>query len=136
MAQIKFEQLTNEWTALDDIISVDADTTYYIQNRGADTLVALESSTDPTENNQEGIMCQPYKVLQYKKNEQNLYLRAFNRSCAVNITSNGAGGGSGGDEPTGLLESLMYNVVQGNNPVDTDQLSDAETALENIVEGE
>ena len=89
MAQVEFEALTTEWTALSDIITVSADATYYIQNRGADTLVALESSTEPTADNQEGFMCQPYKVIEYKKGTQDLYLRAFNKSCAINITSEG-----------------------------------------------
>lgn len=89
MAQVKFEGLTNEWTALSDIITVSTDTTYYIQNRGADTLVALESFTEPAADNREGFMCQPYKVIEYKKGIQDLYLRSFNKSCAINITSEG-----------------------------------------------
>ena len=89
MAQVDFQQLTNEWTALSDLITVGADTTYYLQNRGPDTLVALESSSEPDADSQEGVMCQPYKVVKYKKGTQDLYLKAFNQSCAVNISSEG-----------------------------------------------
>ena len=89
MAQVDFSNLTYEWTALSDIITVENDVTYYIQNRGADTLVALESSSEPSENAQGGTMILPYKVAEYKKGSQDLYLRALNRSCAVNISSEG-----------------------------------------------
>lgn len=87
MSQVDFETLTDEWKALSNIISVDADTTYYLQNRGSDTMIALESSTTPAANAQGGVMVLPYKTVQYKKGTQDLYLRAFNKSCAVNISS-------------------------------------------------
>lgn len=87
MSQVDFETLTDEWKALSNIISVDADTTYYLQNRGVDTMIALESSSAPAANAQGGVMVLPYKTVQYKKGTQDLYLRAFNKSCAVNISS-------------------------------------------------
>lgn len=87
MSQVEFEPLTNEWTALSDIITVSADAKYYIQNRGADVLVALEADSEPDADSLDGTMILPYKVAEYKKGTQDLYLRAFNRSCAINITS-------------------------------------------------
>lgn len=87
MSQVDFETLSDEWKALSDIISVDADTTYYLQNRGADTMIALESSSEPTANTQGGVVVLPYKTVTYKKGTQDLYLRAFSSSCAVNISS-------------------------------------------------
>lgn len=87
MSQVNFETLSNEWKTLSDIISVDADTTYYLQNRGVDTMIALESSSEPAANAQGGVMVLPYKTVQYKKGTQDLYLRAFNKSCSVNISS-------------------------------------------------
>ena len=85
MAQEAFEQLTSEWTDIADIITVDASATYYIQNRGSDTLVACEGSAKPTR--AIGVLVKPYEVLKYKKGTDNLYLRAFNTNCGINITS-------------------------------------------------
>lgn len=89
MAQEEFEQLTQEWTDFGDIVTVDDGTTYYIQNRGSDTLVALESASTPDADNQEGVMILPYQFAVYEKGSENLYLRAFNKSCAVNISKVG-----------------------------------------------
>lgn len=87
MAQEKFEQLIGEWIELSDIITVDVDKTYYIQNRGPDVLVACEGSSEPV--SEEGVLVQPYKVLKYKKGADDLYLRAFANNCSINITSEG-----------------------------------------------
>lgn len=89
MAQVKFKgNLTSDWTSFSTIIgTVDAGTNYSIQNRGADTLVLLESSDTPADGTQAGVMLLPYMTCVYKKGTQNLYLRAFNQNCSVNITS-------------------------------------------------
>lgn len=88
MAQIKFEGLTNEWESFSSIIgTVDADTTYYIQNRGCDPLILLESDSEPGDGDFTGNIVLPNKVAVYKKGSQDLYLRAFNRSCSINVTS-------------------------------------------------
>jgi hypothetical protein len=89
MAQIKFEgNLNKNWTAFSTIVgTVGADTNYQIQNRGADTLVLLESSDTPSNDTQAGVMVLPYATCIYKKGTQDLYLRAFNRNCSVNVTS-------------------------------------------------
>lgn len=89
MAQEKFEQLIGEWIELSDITTVDSSLTYYIQNRGPDVLVACEDSSKPDEDNRDGILVKPYKVLKYKVGADNLYLRAFANNCSINITSEG-----------------------------------------------
>ena len=49
MAQIEFTGLTRNWKPFATIVgTVDADTTYHIQNRGFDTLVLLEADSEPT----------------------------------------------------------------------------------------
>ena len=88
MAQIDFEQITNEWVSFADIVgTVDADTTYSIQNRGVDTLVLLEAATAPAADEYAGVLVLPNKTAVYKKGTQNLYMRAFNKNCSINITS-------------------------------------------------
>lgn len=89
MAQVKFKgNITKDWTAFSTIVgTVGASTNYQIQNRGADTLVLLESSATPADDTQAGVMLLPYMTCVYKKGTQDLYLRAFNRNCSVNITS-------------------------------------------------
>lgn len=86
MAQEDFTALTNEWTAFSSLVTVDASATYKIQNRGADPLVALESSSIPAANAQGGDIVLPYWTAYYKKGTQDLYLRAFNSGCSINIT--------------------------------------------------
>lgn len=88
MAQEKFENISNEWVGLSDLITVEADKLYFIQNRGPDKLLALESSTEPEETD-EGILVEPYVVLEYKAGVDNLYLRAFDKSLSINISSEG-----------------------------------------------
>lgn len=88
MAQVDFQGLTKEWTSFASIVgTVGATTQYQIQNRGADALVALESSSEPTADTQAGVMVLPNNIVVYKKGTQDLYLRAFNSSCSVNVTS-------------------------------------------------
>lgn len=87
MAQVAFEQLTNEWVALSDIITVDSSKTYYVQNRGADVLLAVESANEPT--SLDGVLVKPYEVLKYQQGQDTLYMRAYNSGCSINITSEG-----------------------------------------------
>lgn len=87
--QEKFQALTNEWVALSSLITVDSSADYRIQNRGADVLVALESTGAPSEDNEDGTLIPPLAQAFYKKGDQDLYLRAFNRSCSINITKVG-----------------------------------------------
>ena len=94
MAQEAFEQLKNEWVALSDKITVDEDANYYIQNRGADILLAQEAGEAPTADNLNGTLIKPYEQAKYKANGGDLYLRAYNSNCSVNITSDKAQTGS------------------------------------------
>ena len=87
MAQEAIEQLTTEWGALSDIITVDSSKTYYIQNRGADVLLAVESASEPT--SLDGVLVKPYEVLKYQEGTDPLYLKAYNSNCSINITSEG-----------------------------------------------
>lgn len=85
--QKDFQSITTEWVDINDIITVEDDVNYYIQNRGPATLIGQESATKPEDDNQEGILITPYKIAQYKKGTNNLYLRSFDRECSINITS-------------------------------------------------
>lgn len=84
--QIDFNQLTNQWVALKDLITVQAGVTYCIQNRGADPMIAQESATAPASDNMDGTMVYPADIAVYIKGSTDLYLRAFNSSCSINIT--------------------------------------------------
>lgn len=85
MAQEGLSELSREWVALSDIIKVDDDSTYYIQNRGSDMLLACEGGEEPTEST--GVLVKPFEVLKYKKNGGSLYLKAYTATCTINITS-------------------------------------------------
>lgn len=88
MAQVGFSKLINEWVALSDIITVNSGITYRIQNRSSDNVIALESSSEPSDDNREGNVILPGKIGEYKQGSQNLYLKATSFSpCEINITS-------------------------------------------------
>lgn len=88
--QEKFDNnITKEWVALSDIINnVEENVIYRIQNRGPDKLIALEANSLPDES-QEGDLVVPMKQGIYEKGSQNLYFRAFENMCAINITKVG-----------------------------------------------
>ncbi len=88
MTQVAFEKLTNEWVALSDIITVDDDATYYLQNRGSGILLAQETSEAPSNNDMKGVLIKPYETAKYKSNGGDLYMRAYSSSCSVNISNN------------------------------------------------
>ena len=83
--QIEFTSLTKEWKPFSEITTISASATYRIQNRGADPLIALEADTTPS-NTEAGVVVLPNCTISYKKGEQNLYLRAFNSNCSINVT--------------------------------------------------
>lgn len=85
MAQEGLAELTKAWSALSDIITVDADKTYYIQNRGSDMLLACEGATEPTD--ADGVLVRPFEVLKYKKGTGSLYVKAYTATCSINISS-------------------------------------------------
>lgn len=84
MSQIDTVSLTTEWTAFTDITTPDS-STYYIQNRGSDYLLALESASEPSTTT-DGVVVPPYKVLSYVAGTDTLYLRAYGSSCSINVT--------------------------------------------------
>ena len=86
MAQIGFTQLTREWKPFADIVADIGTKEYIIQNRGSDTLVALEADSTPAANNYAGVLILPNDCAVYVKGEQDLYLRAFNQNCSINVT--------------------------------------------------
>lgn len=87
MAQVGFEKgLTTEWVRLADEYTFTAGKTYYIQNRGADYLLTLEPDSAPSENDDGGDMWKPYERLTYEVGTNDLYVRAFNSNCSINIT--------------------------------------------------
>ena len=85
--QIDFEKVTTEWLPFSEIVTPEANVKYTIQNRGADILVLLEASSLPDNDVEDGVLVQPYVQAFYVKGEQNLYLRAFSKNCAVNVTA-------------------------------------------------
>lgn len=80
--------ITNHWVALSDIITVEENITYRIQNRGPEILMALEADSLP-DDSEEGDLILPMKQAPYEKGEQNLYLRALKNMCAINVTKVG-----------------------------------------------
>lgn len=87
MAQEGLRELSGEWVALSDIITVDESKTYYIQNRGSNMLLACEGGEKPTEST--GVLVKPFEVLKYQKGTDTLYLKAYTEVCTINITSEG-----------------------------------------------
>lgn len=85
MAQEYYGQVNNAWTALADLITVDGDTTYHIQNRGGDDLLLCEGADEPSI--PDGVVAKPYKSVEYKKGTDDLYLKANSTGCYINITS-------------------------------------------------
>ena len=87
MAQIDFVQLTHEWKPFAEIVgTVKENTVYSIFNRGADSCVALCANSLPAADNQAGDLIVPNDIGVFIKGSQNLYLRAFNKNCAINVT--------------------------------------------------
>ena len=84
MSQIKLQQLDNNWVNASTIFTPVSDKTYYLQNRGNDYMVACEGSQVPTD--MSGVYIAPHKMARYKLGSQNLYLRAHNGTCSVNIS--------------------------------------------------
>lgn len=91
MAQVKFDFLTDEWIAFPDIVeNFDSSLKYQVQNRGADSLIGLEVSTQPNEQETAGDLVLPNKVWTYEPEEgKTMYFRAFNKNCSINITTKG-----------------------------------------------
>ena len=87
--QVEFKtNITNEWIAFSEIVgTVSESTTYYIQSRGADMILALESDSLPENETDAGTTILPHVQAIYKKDTQDLYLRAFSGNCAVNVTA-------------------------------------------------
>lgn len=85
MAQIALETLTTTWTEFSDIQTPEDDVVYWIQNRGANFLIACESSEEPT--GEEGTFVEPYETLKYVKGSKTLYLRASSGTCTINVAS-------------------------------------------------
>lgn len=79
-------QLTEEWVALDDYITVESDINYFIQNRGQNVLITQVASSKPEASDMDGDLILPYIQALYKKGTGNLYMRAFNNTCSVNVT--------------------------------------------------
>ena len=96
MSQIAFERLTDEWVTLSSLITVENDKTYYIQNRGASVLIACESDSEPSDD--DGVLILPYKTLEYKVGDQDLYLKSFTGTCSINISDEMGSGGGGGNK--------------------------------------
>lgn len=84
--QISFLNLTNEWIALEDLVTLDENEMYQIQNRGYDDLLLFESSSIESDSI-EGIIVRPYHKAKYKKGDNKLFMRAYNKTCSINIST-------------------------------------------------
>ena len=89
MAQIKMFTLTEEWAEFGEIIegTPESGKLYYIQNRGNDYFIACEGAGEPTTD--AGLVIPPRSVLKYEVGSQNLYLKAKNGNCAINVSIEG-----------------------------------------------
>lgn len=83
MAQVEVKNLTSSWEALGS----SSGTTYRIQNRGANIVIAQEASSAPEAGNTDGIFVQPYKTVVYEQGTGDLYLRAFSGTASVNVST-------------------------------------------------
>ena len=84
MSQIALKELTEEWVAFTDITTPQNNKNYYIQNRGPQNVIALESASEPE--TKDGVLIPPYVQYTYQKGDQTLYLRAYSNNATVNIT--------------------------------------------------
>jgi len=85
--QVAFETLTTDWIALSDIIDVEEDVKYFIQNRGPQPFLALESSSVP--DSLAGNIVYSGDALVYSKGIQTLYIKAYNETTEINISKEG-----------------------------------------------
>lgn len=83
MANIAFNEIKNEWTAASDLGTLTTGKTYEIQNRNGDDLLVNISSTKPTD--QSGTLVKSGETYVTLYNSDDIYLRALNTSCFVNI---------------------------------------------------
>lgn len=105
--QVEYRNITKNWVAF----NAEGGVRYLIQNRGYDSLIALEADALP-ENTAEGVMVQPYKTIEYEKGDQTLYFRAFNQSCGINISTIEDNGGEGHKKKYGLsVDNLLGEVT-------------------------
>lgn len=84
MSQIALKELTEEWVAFTDITTPENNKNYYIQNRGPQNVLALESDSIPE--TLDGVLITPYEQYTYQKGSQTLYFRAYSNNATVNIT--------------------------------------------------
>ena len=83
MTQKALQTLSTTWVAITDIITPEDDKNYFIQNRGPDMVIAVESAATPT--TEAGICIPAYKTLKYVKGANTLYLKSY-RTSEINIT--------------------------------------------------
>lgn len=83
MAQVEVKNLTSSWVALGS----SSGTTYRIQNRGKDYVIAQEADSAPAASNTAGIIVQPFKTVVYEQGTGDLYLRAFSGTASVNVST-------------------------------------------------
>lgn len=82
MTQKALETIGTTWIIITDIITPEDDKNYFIQNRGPDMLIAVESASAPSTD--AGIVIPAYKTLKYVKGTNTLYLKSYGTSY-VNI---------------------------------------------------
>ena len=84
MADTRFK-LTQEWTALSDLITIDSSKTYQIYNQGPNAFVKYEGASKPSNKEQAGVPVAFDNTLVYEKGSENIYLRAINGDTYINI---------------------------------------------------
>lgn len=83
MANILFDEIKAEWTAVSGLETLTSGKTYEIQNRNGDDLLVNISSSKPTD--QSGTLVKSGETYVTIYNSDEIYLRALNTSCFVNI---------------------------------------------------
>ena len=84
MANLAFDTVSTDWVDASTLATFTSDSSYFIQNRGAGILVAVEDSTEPSDDSGTAVL--PYKVFKYTAGTDKLWLKALTGTCAVNIS--------------------------------------------------
>lgn len=84
MAQIAYDEVGSTWVDASTLGTFTQGDTYFIQNRGLGTLLAVEGASEPT--TEAGVIVDGLKVLKWTVGTDKLWLKSNSKSY-VNITS-------------------------------------------------
>lgn len=84
MVQIAFDEIGSNWVDASTLGTLTSESSYFIQNRGAGVLLAVESASEPQ--TEAGTVVNPLKVFKYTAGEEKLWLKSIMGSCLINIS--------------------------------------------------